>query len=158
MTRMETSDLAQRLRENPDLAEANRAMLDKPQAVTPVTAPAASEHDTQVAVFAWADASGIEALEMLHATPNGGYRPEHIGAQLKAEGVKAGYPDISLDCARGRWYGLRIELKVGKNRPSAAQMLWIEKLRRYGYLAVVCYGFEDARNTILSYLALGGDL
>jgi hypothetical protein len=125
-----------------------------------------TEHEEQVALFQWAEASGIEALEMLHATPMGGYRPPHIGAMLKAEGARKGYPDISLDIPMPRpdattaqgdallWHGLRIELKVGRNKPTPEQEWWVERLRHYGYKAVVCYGAQEAINAILDYLGM----
>jgi hypothetical protein len=118
------------------------------------------EHDEQVALFAWA--AEMEAahpeLAMLHATPNGGYRPMATAAKLKAEGVKAGYPDISLDVARGRWHGLRIELKRAdkRNHASEAQQAWIARLRHFGYMATVCYGCAEAQQIIMAYLGQEG--
>ena len=72
-----------------------------------------TEHEEQVALFQWAAANEAQypSLAMLAAIPNGGYRPMTTAAMLKAEGVKAGYPDILLDVARGPYHGLRIELK-----------------------------------------------
>ena len=115
------------------------------------------EHDEQAALFAWADAAQGEhpELAMLHATPNGGYRPMATAAKLKAEGVKAGYPDISLDVPCGRFHGLRIELKRANhsNGPTPAQKEWIDALRNYGYAAVIAYGADEAINVITAYLA-----
>ncbi len=125
-----------------------------------------TEHEEQVALFQWAEASGIEALEMLHSTPMGGYRPPHIGAMMKQEGARKGYPDVSLDIPMPRpdattaqgdallWHGLRIELKVGRNKPTPEQEWWIDRLRHYGYKAVVCYGCEEAIAAILDYLGI----
>jgi hypothetical protein len=73
---------------------------------------------------------------------------------LKQEGVKAGYPDILLDVARGRWHGLRIELKRAdrSNHPTAAQREWLINLRHYGYMAACCYGAQEAIDVITNYL------
>ena len=118
------------------------------------------EHDEQAALFRWAEANegAHPELAMLHATPNGGYRPVHTAVMLKAEGVKAGYPDISLDVPRGRFHGLRIELKRagGVGRVSAEQQEWIDRLRYYGYCAVVCYGAAEAQQCIMAYLQQDG--
>ena len=118
------------------------------------------EHDEQAVLFRWAEANegAHPELAMLHATPNGGYRPVHTAVMLKAEGVKAGYPDISLDVPRGRFHGLRIELKRagGVGRVSAEQQEWIDRLRYYGYCAVVCYGAADAQQCIMAYLQQDG--
>lgn len=49
-----------------------------------------SEHDQQVAVVEWYDLNGIPVF----AIPNGGIRHKRTAAMLKAEGVKAGVPDL----------------------------------------------------------------
>ena len=74
------------------------------------------------------------------------------GAQLKAAGVKAGYPDIGLDVARGGYHGLRIELKTITGRLRANQREWLDWLTSQGYLAVACHGMEEAQDTIEDYL------
>ena len=117
------------------------------------------EHDEQSALFEWANAAQGEHPElcMLFAIPNGGARHPAVAAQLKAEGVKAGVPDIFLAVARGRWHGLFVELKRAdrSNHATSAQRAWMEMLRRYGYSAIVCYGATDAINAIMGYLTQG---
>lgn len=99
------------------------------------------------------------------------------GAMSKAEGVKAGVPDICLPLPRivqpkrhpdSGWAnapnpinyaGLWIELKRTSKRGAAGrasdeQSDWNEYLRSVGYAAVVCYGWEEARNAILWYMGL----
>lgn len=117
------------------------------------------EHEEQARLFAWADDPATRAawpdLEMLAAVPNWfGKKTARQGARAKAEGRRAGYPDVLLDTPRGRFHGLRLELKAPGNTTSAAQGEWLLKLTRQGYFAVVCYGWEEARDTILGYLAL----
>ena len=119
-------------------------------------APAPTEHDEQVALFAWAAENEVAhpELRMLHATPNGGYRPIVTAVKMQQEGQKRGYPDISLDVARGKFHGLRIELKRRKGaRISVEQEEWIDRLRYYGYSACVCYGAQEAQQVIMAYLA-----
>lgn len=116
-----------------------------------------SEHQHQAALFKWAELAKAThpELAMLAAVPNGGHRHIAVAAKLKAEGVKAGYPDIVLDVARYPYHGLRIELKPAKSgRLSPQQKEWIEQLSQRGYQAVVCKGWEDAKATIEAYLAL----
>ncbi len=74
------------------------------------------------------------------------------GAQLKAAGVKAGVPDLCLPVARQGWHGLFIELKVGRNRPQERQVGWLDRLTAEGYLAVACWGWDEARETLEAYL------
>jgi len=114
------------------------------------------EEAEQIALFQWAAMmeSKYQELRLLHAIPNGGHRHKATAARLKAAGVKAGVPDICLPVARGDWHGLYIELKVGKNKPTEAQRRWKDDLIRYGYLALVCYGWEEARKAIERYLGL----
>jgi len=116
-----------------------------------------SEHDEQVALVNWARAmSGqIPELELLYANPLGGKRAWKTARNLKAEGVRAGVPDLTLPVASRGYYGLYIEMKYGHNRPTKPQQWWLEKLREQGHHATVCYGFESARDTILWYLEKG---
>lgn len=121
----------------------------------------ATESETQQAIFEWANyqANLIPELEMLFAIPNGGARHPAVGARMKAEGVKRGYPDIGLDVPRTRpeggvYHGFRLELKVGKNKPTPEQEWWLERLNAQGYRAVVAYGFDAAVAAIEAYLSL----
>lgn len=143
-------------RRNPDIVIVDDANVsDTEPGALAVNRP--SEHDEQAALFAWAAAMAGEhpELGMMFAIANGGHRHPAVAAMLKAEGVKAGVPDIFLAVARGRWHGLFVEMKVGRNRPTSEQAAWLAELRRYGFSAVVCYGMQDAANTIMAYLAQG---
>lgn len=119
-----------------------------------VNGRAPSEHDEQCALFEWAalNTGQHPELEMLFAVPNGGYRPMITAAQLKAEGVRAGVPDVCLPVARGRFHSLWIEMKRKPNRTSDAQREWLDNLRHYGHCAVVCWSADEAINTIMGYL------
>lgn len=92
----------------------------------------------------------------MHHIPNGGKRDSTTAKMLKAEGVKAGVPDICLPVARGKYHGMYIEMKCGKNKPTENQLWWQVALRRQGYFAIVSYGWEDAADWILKYLNLKG--
>ena len=113
-----------------------------------------SEHSEQVALFQWAKlAEGEHAeLALLFAIPNGGHRHKAVAGKLRAEGVRRGVPDICLPVARGEHHGLYVEMKWGKNRPTAPQLRWLKCLRDQGYQTAVCYGFDEARETIIEYL------
>lgn len=120
-------------------------------------APHASEHDEQAALFEWAALvrSQHPELAMMFAIPNGGQRNPATAGRLKAEGVRAGVPDICLPVARGKFHGLFVEMKVRPNRTTALQDEWISSLRHYGYCAIVCYGADEAINAIMAYLSQG---
>jgi hypothetical protein len=91
-------------------------------------------------------------LQLLLAIPNGGSRNLIEASNLKKQGVKAGVPDMLLPVPRRGYNGLFIELKADKGKLSENQKWWLEKLNERGYKAIVCYGFENARQTILEYL------
>jgi len=119
-----------------------------------------SEHDEQKKIFQWARMSEGRwpELALLFAIPNGGHRHKAVAAKLKAEGVKAGVPDMCLAVARRGWHGLYIELKHGKNTLRATQKLWLARLTDSGYYARVAYEFEGAKALIEEYLSLGEGL
>ena len=112
------------------------------------------EHDEQAALFRRIDAHPVWAELPIYAVPNGGYRTKATAAKLKAEGVRAGVPDISIDVARGDWHGMRIEMKVKPNKPTDAQVAFMKRLMRQGILTVVCYSADEAWAELSSYLAL----
>lgn len=112
------------------------------------------ESEEQVALFEWAEAmSGkYPCLRLMYHVPNGGHRSAAVAGKLKAEGVKAGVPDICLPSARGGYHGLYIELKAGKNKATKEQEEWLSALNAEGYKAVVCRGWVRASEEIKKYL------
>jgi hypothetical protein len=125
-----------------------------------------NEHEEQAAVVAWASNNEwlMPDLALLYAVPNGArlpwrkgkggkrYSPEAM--KLKAEGLKSGVPDLCLPVARGGYHGLYIEMKRGDNKPTENQTKMLDALAAQGYLAVVCYGHNDAIDTLSEYLQL----
>lgn len=111
-----------------------------------------SEHDEQVALVNWFDSAYQDYKGRLAATPNGGKRHIKTAVSLKAEGVRAGYPDLFLPVAKKDYHGLHIELKVKKGRLSDSQKDWLNFLNSQGYKAVCCYGWDEARAVIIDYL------
>jgi len=96
------------------------------------------------------------AAELIHHIPNGGHRSKSVAVKLKAQGVRAGVPDLSLPIARGGYFGLYIEFKatVDPAPVSPSQRAYLRLLDEQGYLAVVCYGHFDAMECLRAYLAL----
>jgi hypothetical protein len=117
------------------------------------------EHAEQVALFRWAAIARARypELALLYAIPNGGHRHIQVARRLKAEGVKAGVPDICRPVPRGNWCGLYIELKTARGAVSIAQRGWLKALQDQGYRVGVCRGWEPARTLIEDYLATGTD-
>ena len=120
------------------------------------------EEQEQTAVFRWARMQeGVHPeLALLHHIPNGGARSKATAGRLKAEGVKAGIPDICLPVPKNGYGALYIELKVSENkalgvrkgRVSDCQAAMLKSLSDYGNRAVVCYGAEEAIRAIKEYI------
>ena len=114
-----------------------------------------TEHQHQVNLFQWAKAQSgkYPELKLMFAVPNAAKRNLNTAMYMKAEGLASGVPDIFLPCARGAYHGLFIELKRAKGSVvSKTQKVYLDGLNMQGYKAVVCYGFDEAKNVILGYL------
>lgn len=128
------------------------------------------EHGEQMALFAWIAQytyaqiptnRPIDRLKLLFAIKNvekSGSAKR--GGDAKAEGVKAGVPDLFLPVATQNQlvHGLFIEMKRRVHRThrnggcSDEQLKWQAALRDQGYRVEICFGWEDARNVLLDYL------
>lgn len=120
------------------------------------------EHQEQSRLMTWAAIKCREMpeLALLFAVPNGGLRNLRVAAKMKAEGLKAGVPDLVLPVARGGYHALFIEMKTVNNRPknggkggvTQIQEWWHEKLIEQKNKVAVCYGSDEAIATIEQYL------
>ena len=120
-----------------------------------------TEHASQCAVIEW---WGWNCKRWklppyaLFAVPNGGARHIAVAAKLKAEGVRAGVPDLLLAVTVGNepfrieCPGLFIEMKKKPNKPSKEQVAVIDYLRGGGYDVCVCYSADEAITAIEAYL------
>lgn len=114
-----------------------------------------SETTEQIGLINWARANEeyVPELRLLHHIPNEGIRTN--GPVLKAAGMKAGVPDLSLPVPRRGFHGLYIEMKFEKGKTTKAQEEFMALLREQGYKTAVAYGAEQAREVIRHYLARG---
>lgn len=147
---------------NPPKLEPVKPVKGKP--VTPEQLAGDSEHSQQVALFAWAalNVGKYPQLKFMFAIPNGGLRDVRIATNLKAEGVKAGVPDIFLPwpvrmqwaaiCPNDAYHGCFIEMKWKKNKTTNEQIEFMEYATLAGYYCKVCYSWEEARDTLIAYL------
>jgi len=114
-----------------------------------------TEDVEQTHLFAWAAwASGrYPELELMYHIPNGGKRGKAEAARFKAQGVKAGIPDIFLPAPRGGYCGMYIEMKRQEGgKVSDVQQEKILQLTDQDYYVVVCKGFDEAKAEIERYL------
>ena len=118
-----------------------------------------TESEEQQLLMQWANANTKKYPELwgLMAVPNGGHRSKRTAGRMKAEGVKAGYPDLALDVARGGFWGLRVELKRERrslSRISDRQTAWHTFLLEQGYAVHICHGWRAAAAVIETYLQM----
>lgn len=113
------------------------------------------EANEQEMFFEWAEFQSVKYpdLKWMYAIPNGGSRNKLEAVNLKKGGVRAGVPDICLPCPNGQYHALYIEMKqINGGVTSDEQKAYIEYLDGKGYKAVICNGFEAAKEVILNYL------
>lgn len=130
------------------------------------------EDQHQAALFQWAKMYPLKRADVkpksrlsdyLIAIPNGGKRNVREAVRLKAMGVHPGVSDIFLPLPNAHYRGMWIELKkprVAFKTPGAAdraitdkQIDWLERMGTAGYANRVCYGWMEARDEIMQYLA-----
>lgn len=140
--------------------------MRKPKAIKkiPIT-----EHEYQVQVIDWANlmAKGkYPMLRWLYAVPNGARTARSVANRLKAEGMKAGVPDLCLPYpikSAGLYDnkpefikcpGLYIEMKSKdtKGRVKPEQQEWIDYLRSVGYKVGVAWNSKEAIEALEDYL------
>ena len=129
--------------------------------ISPSQIAKTSEDSHCIALMQWC-ALNIKTYPQLRwfaHIPNGGARDLREGAKFKAMGVKKGFPDyilpLPMQTSWGHQFaGLFIEMKVGTNQTSKEQKEYLDYLNSVGYCCHVCYGWEAARDRIVSYFEL----
>jgi hypothetical protein len=123
-----------------------------------------SEHEMQAEVMRWAKkaAKFHPEISLLFAIPNGatlsarrdqaGRRVSRQAVKLKAEGLKAGVPDMFLAAARGNWHGIFIEQKTRHGKVSSVQRAWLNLLLAQGYYALVSFSASETILVLATYL------
>lgn len=116
---------------------------------------ALSEEEEQILLFQWAGymMGTYPELKWMFHIGNGGYRSAAEAGRFKAMGVKPGVSDVFLSVPRGGYHGLYIEMKrADGGQLSDDQREWLEDMSLCGYRAVMCHGWEAARDVLIDYL------
>lgn len=117
-----------------------------------------NENQHQIAVFKWSKQAEVRGrypeLALMHHVANERQCSPAMGKLLKLMGVKPGVPDIDLPVARGKYHGLRIEMKTETGQTTVDQDWWGERLREQGYFVETCHGWESAIRVIEWYMGL----
>jgi hypothetical protein len=118
--------------------------------------PGPSEHQIQSAVISWWDKVGAKRYglpnNLLFAIPNGGARDAITGSRLKAEGVRAGAPDLMLAVPFDGLAGLFIEMKTGTGAVAESQSTFMADLRQQNYETAIARSLDQAIEVIEAYL------
>jgi hypothetical protein len=116
---------------------------------------ATDEHSQQCALFDWLRACepACPELELAFAVPNGGLRSKAVAGKLKAEGTKAGVPDVVLPLPAGGMGALYIEMKSKNGGLNQAQKERIPRLCAAGNSVVMCRTWDEAADAVLVHMA-----
>jgi hypothetical protein len=88
------------------------------------------------------------------SVPNGSNKSLNQARLFKAEGLRAGVPDLIFPVPNKLHAGLAIEMKRpdGKGVVSKHQREFMDRLRKHGWATVVCISAADAWEHIAAYL------
>lgn len=126
------------------------------------------EHNEQVALFDFLArfSKRYPALALPFAIPNAGKRDGRQGADMVAEGMKAGVWDIFVPapwkCGGDfvhcpKYLGMFIEMKSPGKSPSPEQKTFREAVEPMGYKFIVCYSWVEAAREVMAYLGINDD-
>ena len=118
------------------------------------------EERDQALLVRWSHLPSVRAvmpLEYLHHSPNGGKRDAFVGAQMRAMGVKSGFPDLIIPVPSAGFAGLAIEMKTKIGRVTPEQSRWLSTLSLAGWRAEVCRSPQEARALICQYFTIDPD-
>ena len=120
-----------------------------------------SESTEQAAFVSWFNLQYKKYSVLMWANPSGfflsGKSARNYGqiAKLKREGWQNGIPDITLAVPNSAYSGLYIEFKDVNKKESALttdQKEKLDALSSVGYLAVMCAGFDKAKEVVNNYM------
>lgn len=110
------------------------------------------EHIEQKLLVRWFRMQFPAYCKCLFAIPNGGVRHIRTALKLKEEGVLSGVSDLFLMIPKGDFHGMFIEMKAEKGKIQPSQQEFLDLANSLNYKGIVCYGFENAKESIQKYL------
>lgn len=110
------------------------------------------EHIEQKLLIRWFRMQYPAISKCLFAIPNGGVRHIKTALKLKEEGVLSGVSDLFLMMPKGNFHGMFIEMKAEKGKIQPSQQEFLNLANSLNYKAIVCFGFENAKQYIQNYL------
>jgi len=117
-----------------------------------------SEALHQQALFEWArhpaTVKKYPDIDLLEGTMNGVKLTIGQAGKAKAAGMLKGVHDVRLPVARGGYFGLSVEMKFGRNKMTAEQIWYANRLAENGWSVHTVYEWTSARFLIQWYLTL----
>lgn len=126
------------------------------------------EHELQCAAVLWFRYQYAKYKKLLFAIPNGGsrskktfinkagqkvtYSPE--AKRMIEEGLLPGVSDLFLSVPRGKYHGLYLETKWGKNKLSPDQQEFIQEVKSQDYKVVVFRTLDQFMTEVNNYMNL----
>lgn len=116
-----------------------------------------SEHAHQCALVTWSrlptTIAQYPGIDLLESSLNGVKLSKAQAGKAKAAGLLTGALDLNLPVARGGYFGLRCEMKYGRNGMTEEQKWHARRLTEEGWLTVTAYNWLAARDAIIEYLS-----
>lgn len=106
----------------------------------------------QIAVCDWIRNQHPWLIEHTIYICNDGKRSKLAGYIMKLMGLLPGATDLFIARPTSKFYGLFIEMKTKKGKPTKTQLDFIARMNTVGYYATVCYGADEAIAVIREYL------
>ena len=106
------------------------------------------EYQLQEAVARYLDVLGVLWCHVANERKTSKLR----GGRLKKAGVKSGVPDCLIFEPSGEYCGLAIELKVGYNKPSPAQIQFMLDMEKRGWKTAICKDLDSVISLVDQYL------
>lgn len=102
-----------------------------------------AQHQAALFDFLAAIAGRVPAVAWAFHVPNGEHRHKAVAVRLKAQGVKAGVPDVLLPVRAGGFVGLVLELKRPSRRRAKDGGVAPEQERWLDHLEVVGWNVQE---------------
>ena len=112
-----------------------------------------TENQIQIALMAWIKLQLPHIFDYTIHIANQRKTSLQAGALLKKLGVKAGVSDIFIAWPTNQYFGLWLELKTHKGKLSAEQHVFMERMSKVGYKAMVSFGLDEAIKIIELYVS-----
>ena len=112
----------------------------------------ATEAQEQETLIAWIRVQRPWLLDYTIYIMNERKTSVHYGSRLNRMGRLKGASDLFILWPTSKYFGLFIEMKSRKGKPTKAQIDFIERVNKIGYYGRVCYGAEEAIALVTLYL------